>query len=657
MRKSRGNTQRIVRRPGAHPAVLQARCEVVRSACEELESRLLFSATPLVATNDNYSTGEFTALVVKAPGVLGNDSGPAGETLTASLLTAPTHGSVTFDSNGDGGFDYVPNANYIGPDPFSYKVADSDGLVATATVNMAVTTGTPSSGSLSGTTATAAASYNLTALGTSDWVHWGRGNVYGNFDHKATGGSQISNVSIVGTGANYGSYYDPSRTVTWSDGTPTASDTDHAYIWSNGALNSGFSFTVPADTTTRTLTVYAGGNNTQSSLTAHLSGGSVPDYVATAGSAGLYTNVYTITYSAASAGQTLTITLLKTGNLGGKTNGSADLIAAYLSGSAAPATGFLTANSIVINPPSVTQAGTHEVDVTVTYNDPASPIVSSSINASNIDIYSPPPSGGLSVGTVATQISNGGHTITATYPIDSNEAGGFNAGDDTTVKFFLTGVTDQLGQTVGGGTPFNSPAGQFTILINPNTSSASLSGSQAPAASSYNLTALGTSDWVHWGRGNVYGHFDHKATGGSQISNVSIVGTGANYGSYYDPSRTVTWSDGTPTASDTDHAYIWSNGALNSGFSFTVPADTTTRTLTVYAGGNNTQSSLTAHLSGGSVPDYVATAGSAGLYTNVYTITYSAASAGQTLTITLLKTGNLGGKTNGSADLIAAYLT
>ena len=42
--------------------------------------------------------------------------------------------------------------------------------------------------------------------------------------------------------------------------------------------------------------------------------------------------------------------------------------------------------------------------------------------------------------------------------------------------------------------------------------------------------------------------------------------------------------------------------------------------------------------------------------TNVYTITYHAASAGQTLTVTLLKTGNLNGRFDGSADLIAAYL-
>jgi hypothetical protein len=49
------------------------------------------------------------------------------------------------------------------------------------------------------------------------------------------------------------------------------------------------------------------------------------------------------------------------------------------------------------------------------------------------------------------------------------------------------------------------------------------------------------------------------------------------------------------------------------------------------------------------------TASGSGLYTNFYTITFKAASAGQTLTITLLKTGNITG-TGGSVDLIAAAL-
>ena len=76
----------------------------------------------------------------------------------------------------------------------------------------------------------------------------------------------------------------------------------------------------------------------------------------------------------------------------------------------------------------------------------------------------------------------------------------------------------------------------------------------------------------------------------------------------------------------------------------------------IYAGGINTTGKLTAHFSDGSPADFVATPSGTGHYTNLYTITFSAASAGQTLTITYLKTGNLTSHTDGSVDLIAAYL-
>jgi hypothetical protein len=384
--------------------------------------------------------------------------------------------------------------------------------------------GPANGGTLTGSQATAASSYNLTTLGTSDWAHWGTANSASAFDHKANGGSQISNVTQLGSGT-YGSYYNSSRDVIWSDGTPLANDTgDDGYIWASNAIGAGYSFTVPAGTTSRTLYVYAGGYSSGGTLTATLSDGSAPQYVANASGNGLYSNLYTITYSAASAGQTLTITYTKTTTINGF-GGSVDLIAAWIPGPAAttPATG-------------------------------------------------------------------------------------------------------------------------------------SLVGSAATAPTSVNLTATGTSDWAHWGRADNYANFDHKATGNSQISNVTVVGAGSNVGAYTAPTRNTSWTDGTPTVSDTnDEGYIWDNGALDSGFSFTVPADTTQRTLTIYAGGLGTASTLTAHLSDGSAPDYTVTSSGSGLYTEMYTITYQAASANQTLTITFLKTANITG-TGGSTDLIAATL-
>lgn len=103
-----------------------------------------------------------------------------------------------------------------------------------------------------------------------------------------------------------------------------------------------------------------------------------------------------------------------------------------------------------------------------------------------------------------------------------------------------------------------------------------------------------------------------------------------------------------------DHGYIWSNGALNSGFSFTLPADATSRTVMVYYGASTATCTLSAALSDGSAPVY--TRSMTGPGTSFETITYRAGSVGQILTIKLLKTGNTPGFTNGSADLIAAML-
>jgi hypothetical protein len=180
--------------------------------------------------------------------------------------------------------------------------------------------------------------------------------------------------------------------------------------------------------------------------------------------------------------------------------------------------------------------------------------------------------------------------------------------------------------------------------------------SAAPAT--LDLTALGTTDWAHWGKGKKYPGFNHDASGNSLISTVMSVGAGGKYSVTSAKSRGVTWTNGTPMAATKalDTSYITDKGAINSGFRFTVAASTTPQTLVVYAGGNNAEATLLAHLSDGSAADVQITSSGASLFSNVYTITYSAASAGQTLTLTCLKTGNMGKAANGSVDVVAAYL-
>src|SRR5207247_2528279 len=90
-----------------------------------------------MAVNDSYTTAENTTLNVAAPGVLANDSDVDGNTLSAILLSQPTHGSLTL--NGNGSFSYTPAADYNGTDSFTYKANDGQADSGIATVTITIT--------------------------------------------------------------------------------------------------------------------------------------------------------------------------------------------------------------------------------------------------------------------------------------------------------------------------------------------------------------------------------------------------------------------------------------------------------------------------------------------------------------------------------------
>ena len=72
------------------------------------------------ATADAYGIDENDVLLVNAgDGVLGNDSDPDGDDLTALLDSGPSNGSLTL--NVDGSFSYTPDAGFFGQDSFSYR--------------------------------------------------------------------------------------------------------------------------------------------------------------------------------------------------------------------------------------------------------------------------------------------------------------------------------------------------------------------------------------------------------------------------------------------------------------------------------------------------------------------------------------------------------
>jgi VCBS repeat-containing protein len=114
--------------------------------------------TPL-AGDSEYSMLQDQMLAVDAAnGVLANAADPDGDSLTAQLVSGPSNGTLTFNS--DGSFTYTPNAGFIGTDSFQYDATDgistSDPAPVTITVNEVI----PENQSGSMPSAVAAADFN-----------------------------------------------------------------------------------------------------------------------------------------------------------------------------------------------------------------------------------------------------------------------------------------------------------------------------------------------------------------------------------------------------------------------------------------------------------------------------------------------------------------
>src|SRR5438045_2502944 len=92
---------------------------------------------PVAANDDSYTTPEDTQLTVSAPGVLANDSDVDGDPLSTILVTGPSHGTLTLNS--DGSFTYMPALNYNGVDTFTYKATDGQAQSGIATATITVT--------------------------------------------------------------------------------------------------------------------------------------------------------------------------------------------------------------------------------------------------------------------------------------------------------------------------------------------------------------------------------------------------------------------------------------------------------------------------------------------------------------------------------------
>lgn len=86
--------------------------------------------------NEAYVVVEGDTLIVAVPGVLANDSDGENDPLSASLLNAPAHGTLTFQL--DGSFTYVHDGGEDPTDSFSYQVSDGRGGISAAVVNLTI---------------------------------------------------------------------------------------------------------------------------------------------------------------------------------------------------------------------------------------------------------------------------------------------------------------------------------------------------------------------------------------------------------------------------------------------------------------------------------------------------------------------------------------
>ena len=85
------------------------------------------------ANNDGYTTDEDQSV---AGNLRGNDTDPEGDSLTATLVSDVSHGTLVLHANGN--FSYTPDTDFNGADAFTYEISDGHGGTDTAVVSITV---------------------------------------------------------------------------------------------------------------------------------------------------------------------------------------------------------------------------------------------------------------------------------------------------------------------------------------------------------------------------------------------------------------------------------------------------------------------------------------------------------------------------------------
>ncbi|MCA9938168.1 MAG: tandem-95 repeat protein, partial [Anaerolineales bacterium] len=118
---------------GTYNITVQAQSTTTAAAAAAAATLIINSLNdPPTAVDDSATTPEDTPITVD---VLANDSDPNGDALTVSGVTQPTHGVVV---NNGADVTYTPDADYNGPDSFTYTISDGNGGTDTATVSLTI---------------------------------------------------------------------------------------------------------------------------------------------------------------------------------------------------------------------------------------------------------------------------------------------------------------------------------------------------------------------------------------------------------------------------------------------------------------------------------------------------------------------------------------
>ncbi len=124
---------------GTDTLVYQICDDVVNQFCD---TAIVFinvgNATP-IAVNDTFSTAFQTVLIGSS--ILANDNDPNGDTLTITIISNTTNGTLVMNANGT--FTYTPNNGFSGSDTFTYSICDVNNACDTAEVTITVGNATP----------------------------------------------------------------------------------------------------------------------------------------------------------------------------------------------------------------------------------------------------------------------------------------------------------------------------------------------------------------------------------------------------------------------------------------------------------------------------------------------------------------------------------